>query len=112
MKVKHLLVGISLLSILTACSDRLDEYSNPSDKNKVDINVNKSKDFIIDQDSVKTDSFKKEISNLKTNKTETSKTQQDSLQSKEIINETNTQTNPGTGADGETIDPTKSDRPK
>lgn len=116
MKVKRLLLGVSLLSILTACSDESEEFSNPSDQKKIDLNASKSKGSEKDSSSTTSALFNREIVDLKTNSSETSKTVQDSLHNKEIINETTTTTgapgNPGAGTEPETIDPTKPDRPK
>jgi hypothetical protein len=116
MKAKRLLLGVSLLSILTACSDGSEEFSNPPDQEKVDLNVNKMKGSEKDSSSTTSALFNRETIDLKTNTSETSRTLQDSLHNKEIINETTTTAgapnNPGAGTEPETIDPTKPDRPK
>jgi hypothetical protein len=116
MKVKRLLLGASLLSILAACSDGSEELSNPLDQKKVDLNSNKTKGSEKDSSSTISALSNRETVDLKTNTSETSRTVQDSLHNKEIINETTTTTgaptNPGTGTEPETIDPTKPDRPK
>ncbi|MCJ8155686.1 hypothetical protein MKJ01_18180 [Chryseobacterium sp. SSA4.19] len=115
MKAKQLLLGISLLSILTACSDGFDEYPNSADQNS-DIDKKSSKIVKEDSSSVTTNLFNRETGNLKTNTSQTSRTEQDSLYNKEIINETTTTAgtpiSPGSGTEPETIDPTKPDRPK
>lgn len=104
MNIKLLLSGVLLLSLLGACSDRSDELpSSPAEQSKVSNFSKISKE------------------NKETAKTETDKIVDDSLKTKEIINETpgiptvnpdgTTTQQVGEGT-GETIDPTKPDRPK
>ncbi|AZA81600.1 hypothetical protein C1637_03240 [Chryseobacterium lactis] len=89
MKARLLLSGILLLSIVTACSDRSEEVevAAPVNQKKVDIGARRS---------------------------ETAKAVSDSLKKTNSLDETNNK--PGdtenSSEAAETIDPTKSDRPK
>nr|WP_315030383.1 hypothetical protein [uncultured Chryseobacterium sp.] len=87
MKARLLLSGILLLSIVTACSDRNEEVAVPADQKKVEVGAGRSEAARIASDSLK----KKIILDETYNK------QEDSENSSES---------------SETIDPTKSDRPK
>ncbi|MGE4513750.1 hypothetical protein [Chryseobacterium taeanense] len=106
MNIKLLLSGVLLLSLLAACSDRNDELpSSPAEQSKVSVFSKNSKE-----------------STEETAKTETDKIVDDSLKTKEIINATQqgiptvnpdgTTTQQVAEDTGETIDPTKPDRPK
>jgi len=103
MKIKLLLSGISLLSLLAACSDRSEEFPSTPEQSK-------SSQF-----------SKTSKGNTETAGTETAKIVEDSLKTKEIINATQGIPAPlnadGTsqqigGNSDDTIDPTKPDRPK
>ncbi|AZA57826.1 hypothetical protein EG349_04345 [Chryseobacterium shandongense] len=94
MNIKLLLSGILLLSILAACSDRYEEGNS------------------YEEPSVSSHAFKRVGEQAQT----TAKVS-DSTKSKEIINApqpipTDASTEQGAAGTGETIDPTKPDRPK